>query len=471
VSKARAGIDLRARLTNRPLALAARAVDAAMLRPRPAALFGEIQTAAPDRQGWQFTDGGIALLPVMGPLLQRGDDFTAWFGITSYDDIADAAESAMSAPNVHGVLLEIDSPGGEVAGLFDLVDYLASLKSTYGKPLWAIAREQALSAAYAIAATCDRVYVTQTGEVGSVGVLAVHVDRSAHDEMDGRKYSLIHAGAKKSDGNPHIPLSPSAADDIQADIDDLYGRFVSRVANNRRISPQTVTATEAAIYRGQHALDAGLADVVGTLETAHADLLTSLNASLARTAAPKSTPTTSPSQERTTTMTTPKKTLRAAAPAVPVANNPVNDLPGDLENAAAPVALAAAPDAVAAQADAPTPEATTIVQPPAPAPIASALPIMGGPDLPRGVTVDSIRAEASEIAKIGAEAAKLGLTIDVPAALTAGTKPDALRRAVLEQLAATTDATIIASIAPRAVDAAPKESPLIAAAEAAAKTA
>jgi Phage portal protein, lambda family len=113
----------------------------------------------------------------------------------------------------------------------------------------------------------------------------------------------------------------------------------------------------------------------------------------------------------------------------------------------------------------------TIVQPPAPAPIASALPIMGGPNLPSGMTLDSIRAEAAEIAKIGAEAAKLGLTIDVPAALTAGTKPDALRRAVLEQLAATTDATIIASIAPRAEDVAPKESPLIAAAEAAAKSA
>ena len=134
----------------------------------------------------------------------------------------------------------------------------------------------------------------------------------------------------------------------------------------------------------------------------------------------------------------------------------MNNAQGDLQNSAAP-------DAATPQAAAPETETTTIVQPRAPAPTASALP--------NDLTVDSIRAEAAEIAKIGAEAAKLGLTIDVPAALTAGTKPDALRRAVLEQLAATTDATIIASIAPRVVDAPPKESPLIAAAEAAAKTA
>jgi len=449
---------LQYRFADRPLALAPRAVDAVMSAPR--AMFdGETASAQRDA-AWDMTEGGIAVLPIFGPLLQRGDEFTRWLGITTYDDVADAADAAFADPAVCGVLLEIDSPGGEVAGLFDLVDYLASLKSTSGKPLWAVAREQALSAAYAIASVCDRIYTTQTGEVGSIGVLAVHVDRSAHDEMDGRKYSLIFAGAKKADGNPHVPLSPSAAGDIQADVDDLYGRFVTRVANNRRISPQAVTATEAAIYRGQYALNAGLADVVGTLESAHGDLVASLDAPLAKAIPPNPAPKSfSHLQERTTTMTTPKKTLGAAAPAAPVANIPVNNLPDDLQNAAAPVATAAA----AVQAAGPAPEATTIVQPPAPAPVASALP--------RGVTVENIRAEAAEIAKIGAEAATLGLTIDVPAALTAGTKPDALRRAVLEQLAATTDATIIASIAPRVVDAAPKESPLIAAAEAAAKNA
>ena len=139
-----------------------------------------------------------------------------------------------------------------------------------------------------------------------------------------------------------------------------------------------------------------------------------------------------------------------------------------------PVAIAPEPKGNTPTApDASAPEATAIVEPPAPLTFAHAErePISSPATDSLAVDADSIRAEAAEIAKIGAEAAKLGLTIDVPAALTAGTRPDALRRAVREQLAATTDATIIASFAPRVVDAAPKESPLIAAAEAAAKTA
>ncbi len=256
------------RLAARPLALAPRAVEA---------LLGETPAPQAAGPGWQMTEGGIGHLPILGPLVQRGDWLTGLFGIASYDDIAAAAEDAFSDPGTRAVLMEIDSPGGEVAGLFDLVDRLAALKSETGKPLWAIAREQALSAAYLVAAVADRLLVTQTGEVGSVGVIALHVDQTAHDQAEGRKYTLIHAGAKKVDGNPHIPLTPDALADIQADVDDLYARLVTRVARARGLHPEAVAATEAAIFRGQNAVAAGLADGIATLESAHADLLAALD--------------------------------------------------------------------------------------------------------------------------------------------------------------------------------------------------
>ena len=79
---------------------------------------------------------------------------------------------------------------------------------------------------------------------------------------------------------------------------------------------------------------------------------------------------------------------------------------------------------------------------------------------------EQIRAQAAEIAEIAAQASRLGLTVDAAEAVRAGTTPDTLRRAVLEQLAKTTDATIVASIAPPTAEPAPKESPLIAAAKA-----
>ncbi len=430
------------RLAARPLALAPRAVEA---------LLGETPAPQPAGPGWQMIEGGVAHLPVLGPLVQRGDWLTGMFGIVSYDDIATAAEDAFTDPGTRAVLMEIDSPGGEVAGLFDLVDRLAALKTETGKPLWAIAREQALSAGYAIASVADRLLVTQTGEVGSVGVIAVHVDQIGHDQSEGRKYTLIHAGAKKADGNPHIPLSPEALADIQADVDDLYARLVARVARARGMNPESIAATEAAIFRGSHAVAAGLADGIATLEGAHADLLAALETPpLTRTPTRKSL-----DKERTDTMA-----VKGKPDAKPAASEETT------EAGTAAAEMGATPEAA-------TPASQTATEP-KPAPTAAqaaapaAAPVAPMATAPEHDPATQIREQAAEIAEIAAQASRLGLTIDAAEALRAGTGPDALRRAVLEQLAKTTDATIVASIAPPAAEPAPKESPLIAAAKAAA---
>jgi len=424
------------RLAARPLALAPRALEALVAAPR--AFLGEARSPESGGPGWQMTEGGIGNLPIIGPLVQRGDWLTGLFGIASYDDIAAAAEAAFTDPGTRAVLMEIDSPGGEVAGLFDLVDRLAALKAETGKPLWAIAREQALSAAYLVGAVADRLFVTQTGETGSVGVIAVHVDQSAHDQAEGRQYTLIHAGAKKVDGNPHVPLTPEALADIQADVDDLYARLVARVARARGMPPETIAATEAAICRGQHAIAAGLADGIATLESAHADLLAVLETSpLTRTPTSKSLET-----ERTDTMAVKGKT-----DAKPAASEETTE------------AGTAAPEMGA------TPEATNPVEEATPAQALTPAPV---PAAAKPDPAAQIREQAAEIAEIAAQASRLGLTVDAAEALRAGTQPDALRRAVLEQLAKTTDATIVASIAPPTAEPAPKESPLIAAAKAAA---
>src|SRR5581483_5491132 len=144
-------------------------------------------------------------------------------GLQSYGDIRDALASAMDDQTVRGVILDIDSAGGEVGGLFDLVEEIRALRNASAKPLWAVANEGALSAAYAIASTADRVYVTRTGEVGSIGVVAVHVDESGADAKAGISWSFVFAGDRKVDANAHEPLSERARATIQADVDRLYG--------------------------------------------------------------------------------------------------------------------------------------------------------------------------------------------------------------------------------------------------------
>ncbi|OAN44959.1 S49 family peptidase [Magnetospirillum moscoviense] len=218
------------------------------------------------------TPDGIAIVPVVGTLVARSGYLGAASGLTGYGDIADAIEAAATDPGVRAILLDVDSSGGEVGGLFDLVDHIQAIRAQCGKPIWAVADEAALSAAYAIACTADRIYVTQTGEVGSIGVVAVHRDESGADTQAGLAWTFVHAGACKVDGNPHQPLSDSARVALQADVDALYGRFVDLVAKCRRKSPEAIRSTEAAVYRGDQAVSAGLADKVGTLRVALADL-------------------------------------------------------------------------------------------------------------------------------------------------------------------------------------------------------
>ncbi len=183
------------------------------------------------------------------------------FGETAtYDQIRANFRAALNDEAIGAIVLDIDSAGGEVAGCFDLVEEIYQARGI--KPIVAIANEAALSAAYAIASAADRVYLTRTAAIGSVGVMAVHVDQSALDEKAGLKFTAIYAGAKKNDATPHEALTPEASKDIQARVDKTYSLFCQTVARNRGLNESTIKATDASIYTGTDAVTAGLADGV-----------------------------------------------------------------------------------------------------------------------------------------------------------------------------------------------------------------
>lgn len=229
-------------------------------------------TAGHTASGIPTTETGVAVIRVVGTLVRRSAHLDALSGLTSYASIEDQVMDAMTDPEVRAVLLEVDSHGGEAGGCFDLAESLRSIRDQAGKPLWTVANEAALSAAYAIACAADKLYVPRTGEVGSIGVVAVHVDQSMKDAKDGLAWTYIHAGARKVDGHPHAPLPEGVLAGLQADIDGLYGMFVDLVAKRRNLSTSAVRQTEAAVYRGLAAVDAGLADAVGTVSEALAAL-------------------------------------------------------------------------------------------------------------------------------------------------------------------------------------------------------
>jgi len=213
---------------------------------------------------------GIAVVPVHGTLVRRSVRLEAASGLTSYADIAAALDAAVSDPLVDAILLDVDSPGGEAGGVFDLALRVRAADAI--KPVWAVASDSAFSAAYAIACSASRIYVTQTGGVGSIGVIAMHVDQSVRDAQEGYRFTAITAGDQKNDLSPHQPLDQEASTRLQAEVDRLYGLFVDHVAAMRNLESRFVRSTQAGLYFGPEAVAAGLADVQGNLDQALTDL-------------------------------------------------------------------------------------------------------------------------------------------------------------------------------------------------------
>ena len=239
-------------------------------------------------QGMPFSGTGIAVIPVHGSLVRRSMAMDAQSGITSYAEIASMLDAAAADPGVNGILLDIDSPGGEAGGVFDLARRVRDINAI--KPVWALASEGAYSAAYAIACAASRVYVTQTGGVGSIGVIAMHVDQTARDAQEGYRFTAVTAGDLKNDLSPHEPINKEAMARLQTEVDRLYGLFVDHVAVMRGVDVDAVRDTQAGLFFGPTAVQSGLADAMASPDQVMGDFAAFLSVQRI-TSAPTGAPT------------------------------------------------------------------------------------------------------------------------------------------------------------------------------------
>lgn len=225
------------------------------------------------RDGYQIVEG-VAVIPVEGTLVQKLGTLRPYSGMTGYDGIRINFLSALSNPDVKGILLDINSPGGEVSGCFDLVDTIYQARGD--KPIWAILNESAYSAAYAIASAADRIIVPRTGGTGSIGVIWMHMDWSKAVKEQGLNVTIIRHGERKCEGNPYEPLSKVANAAYQADVDEVGLLFSDTVARNRGLNTKAIQALQAATFQGQSGVEQGLADSVMAPDAAFLALLKTL---------------------------------------------------------------------------------------------------------------------------------------------------------------------------------------------------
>lgn len=240
-------------------------------KPKADRFTGDVQTTEGEKlrrsyvKPYKVADG-TAIISIVGSLVNRGAWIGSYSGMTSYEGIRHQLSSAGRDQSIHSILLDIDSPGGEAVGAFEVGEDVRKLNAI--KPVAAFVNGLCCSAAYAIASQAGRVEASTTSIIGSIGVVMMHIDQSARLHNLGVKPTFIHAGKHKVDGNSFEPLSSEVKESLQADVDKLYDMFVAHVAAGGRkgLSAKAIRAQEARTFIGSDAVDQKLADSIGTFQ-------------------------------------------------------------------------------------------------------------------------------------------------------------------------------------------------------------
>ncbi len=212
--------------------------------------------------------GNVMMIPVHGVISHRihmVDDLSGAGG-TSTERLGNQIDMAVNDPSIKTIILDIDSPGGSVAGVQEVADKIFHAREK--KPIVAVANSLAASAAYWIGSSATEFVVTPSGMVGSIGVLSAHTDVSKFQENVGFKTTLISAGRYKVEGNQFEPLADGARDTIQGVIDEYYNTFVSTVARNRGVKTNEVRNGfgEGRAITAKAALAENMVDKIATMQ-------------------------------------------------------------------------------------------------------------------------------------------------------------------------------------------------------------
>lgn len=217
----------------------------------------------------------VALIEVDGALVNKNGSLGPYCGMTGYDGIRTQLSAALNDDGVEGIALYIDSPGGEVAGCFDLADFIFASRGT--KPILAIVDSLGCSAAYSLASAADRITCSSVGLLGSIGVIVAHASMEKALEKNGIEVTLIFSGSHKADGNPYEALPKEVRATFQAEIDSIGAQFFDGVARGRSIAASAVKDLQAQTYLAAPAAQHKLCDAVMSPADALSNFIKSLS--------------------------------------------------------------------------------------------------------------------------------------------------------------------------------------------------
>lgn len=219
-------------------------------------------------------DAGVATISIKGPLTNDGDsDWNEWLGMTGYPEIREAMISAATDASVQHIILDIDSGGGAVSGVDDTAKLIRLVHDNV-KPVTAFTDGSMYSAAYWLGSSAGEVYASKAAGMGSIGVIATHMERSEMLKEAGIGVTVVRAGKYKALANGVEKLTEEGKAQIQAGVDAAYKIFVGHVAEMRGKSYEFADSVMAQgrDFYGQAGADAGLVDGIKSFDQVMSDV-------------------------------------------------------------------------------------------------------------------------------------------------------------------------------------------------------
>jgi len=234
----------------------------------------EQRAAAQAKARDQAAETGIAIIPIVGIISQRPSSLGA-----STDQIGAMVDAAVASKHIDAILFDVDSPGGVVTAVPETAARIREAGKV--KPTLTLSNGLMASAAYWLGAAANEVWITPSGEAGSIGVWTAHEDWSGKLEKEGVKITPISAGKFKLEGAFWEPLSEEAQAHLQSQVDEVFGWFVKDVASFRKDTQANVRAGygQGRVLMAEQAVKANLADKIGTMDEAIARLAAKVGAS------------------------------------------------------------------------------------------------------------------------------------------------------------------------------------------------
>lgn len=218
-------------------------------------------------------DGNIAVIEIDGILVHKGGWLDAACGFVGYNYLLSMIEEASHDPDVHAIWLEMNSPGGAVAGLFQFIEELAQMTAEAGgKPIHAWVNEQACSACYVILSVCDKAYGPRGAMVGSIGCVATVRTMNRALDAAGIDVEIFRSRPRKMRGGPLEEMDDEARARIQRSVDEADDIMASVVSAGRGLSLDAIDAMAGDWFEGEEALRLGLLDGITTEREAWAAL-------------------------------------------------------------------------------------------------------------------------------------------------------------------------------------------------------